>query len=125
MKKTCIICGREFYTQISNKITCSPVCAKKRKQQTERKRHEKQAKFGKVIEAKVCPECGKTFTPDVPQRVYCSNYCSERHRRAAHNLSTRKPGPAQEYRLVLIQIVRGFHEPVQFYNVVCHNSLTV
>ena len=35
--KTCVICGKEFVTNMDWKLTCSKECAKKRQSQTQKK----------------------------------------------------------------------------------------
>ena len=88
-RKTCVICGRDFYSQIANQITCSPTCSNERKKQTEADRR---AKKPKVQKEKVCPECGKIFVPESPQRMYCSKRCQDRHRKKAiYNRYEKKP----------------------------------
>jgi endogenous inhibitor of DNA gyrase (YacG/DUF329 family) len=93
-RKTCVICGKAFYSHIANQITCSPACSNERKKQTEADRRAKKPKERKE---KVCPECGKIFVPESPQRMYCSKRCQDRHRKKAiYNRYEKKPVRAKK-----------------------------
>ena len=52
--KKCIICGKEFVTNIDWKLSCSRECAKKRKSQMEKKYHRERKILKKWSEKSKC-----------------------------------------------------------------------
>ena len=63
-KKHCPVCGKEYETNVHNKIFCSPYCKTKHYQQNRA-----------VLKERVCKVCGKTFLAKAKNKIYCSEYC--------------------------------------------------
>ena len=78
MIRECCICGIQFATKVSNKITCSQKCAEKRRRQymdelNARAREATRERLG----TKICAICGKEFAPNHPAKICCSPGCQK------------------------------------------------
>ena len=71
--KKCIICGKEFVTNMDWKITCSKECARVRLNQREREKRQSNKK------PKTCVVCGKEFIAH-KSKLTCSPKCTRIHK---------------------------------------------
>lgn len=69
--KKCIICGKEFVTNMDWKITCSKECARVRLNQREREKRQSNKK------PVTCYVCGKEFLPNGQFKKLCSRECQQ------------------------------------------------
>jgi hypothetical protein len=70
-QRSCIVCGRDFEI-VSNKLSCSPECARKRKS-LEYARKRKPRAFGVMP----CATCGVEFAPTRWNHKYCCYKCQQ------------------------------------------------
>jgi len=69
----CAYCGKQFTTDIYNRIYCSPKCR-------EAVPKEKMPHY-----TRICAFCGKEYTATKISRIYCSKECAREGKRAKDN----------------------------------------
>ena len=91
MIKKCVICGREFGTNMSRQITCSPLCSKENKRRKHianyyrraKKEPKKPLQSAKSMKSETtlvlgkthCYHCDKLFDRTFPNEKFCSDNC--------------------------------------------------
>lgn len=85
VKKTCVICGKEFVSYNSQQTACSKECGRVRKRRQTREskarmRAKRRAEKA-LLPKRVCVICGKEFVPYNPQQNSCSKECSREQNR--------------------------------------------
>jgi hypothetical protein len=84
--KTCIICGSEFF-RAGRVDTCTPKCAKVRRDQTRTRGNWHRQPVKVEHEPQYCDHCGDEFLPTRKDARFCSGRC----RVAAHRAQTKPP----------------------------------